>query len=401
MGVGHAHRPVGVDVIAEISDIDGLIVRGAIVLAVLCGVWIVGSLVYDVVRLVRGAFDTRTVMGAVARYLVVGAVAAPVIGATGTARAATCDVIEDDDESPPWVTPLVAGVTALGVVVGRERWRREPSVVEMLSDDDLKSEEFPVIVRTVVPTCVPVHEFMACVLGPVQVVTEDGERVRFARARSEELVVWLAMHPARRFRSLARNDMWIESVKDSTFANVTSEARRALHEAAGDGEWLSVTLTDALPLTGVVTDIEVLKKCLDHARRWPEDDGIETLRFGLALVRGTPFSGATYSWNDATGLSTDAAMLVVRSAMLLAEMCADAGDDEGVYWATAQGLLALPGHESLIAVRLRAHARRGDRAGLATEWRSYLRFLATDPWSNAHPSPDMLRMWEEVGGTES
>ena len=162
----------------------------------------------------------------------------------------------------------------------------------------------------------------------------------------------------------------------------------------------SSDLTDALPLAGVVTDIDVLKKCLDHARRWPDDDGIETLRFGLALVRGTPFSGATYTWNDATGLSTDAAMLVVRSATLLAEMCVDAGDDEGVYWATAQGLLALPGHESLIALRLRAHARRGDRAGLATEWRSYLRFLANDPWSNAQPSPDMLRVWEEVGGTE-
>jgi hypothetical protein len=294
-------------------------------------------------------------------------------------------------------------MTALGVVAGRDALRRrrndEPTpTVEMLSEDDLSGDELVIDERVEVPGCVPDHDFVAGVLGPVSVTTADGDRVRFARARSEELLVWLAMHPSKRFRSMARADIWAEPVKDSTFANITSDARRAL-QVAGEGvSGLGVTLNDELVLTGVVSDVEILRRCVDHARRWPEDGGTEALRYGLSLVRGTPFSGASYIWCDSTGLATDAVMLVVRAAGMLADMCADAHDPDGVYWATGQGLLAVPGQEDLLAVRLRLHAERRDRVGLATEWRAYLRMLAADPWSDGSPSPAMSRLWEELGG---
>ena len=383
---------------SAIQDVDATVVRGAIVVVGLCLVWIVGSLVVDVVRLIRGSVTTRTFMGAVARFLVAGATTVPFVFDGTGARASSCEATRQDGDDPVWLTPVVSGVTALGVVLGRERLRRsnEPADVALLSDGDLKKEEYPVIVRNVVPTCVPTYEFVVSVLGPVQVLGSDGTRVRFARARSEELVVWLALHPSRRFRSMARGDMWVDQVKDSTFANVTSDARRALNEAGGDGDWLSVTLTDEMPVKGIVTDLEILRRCHDHARRWPEDDGVEALRFGLSLVRGTPFSGTSYLWSDSTGLATDATMQVVRSAQLLADMCAELDDVEGVYWATAQGLLAAPGHEDLIGRRLRLHASRGDRAGLATEWSSYLRMLASDPWSDGSPSATMAELWRDV-----
>ena len=390
------------------GDPATLIIRAALFVCALCSSWIIASLVIDVVRLTRGAVSTRTFMGAVARYLVVAAAVTPVVHGSGVAQATTCDVRDDDDddrggETPIWVTPLVAGMTALGVVAGRDALRRrrndEPTpTVEMLSEDDLSGDELVIDERVEVPGCVPDHDFVAGVLGPVSVTTADGDRVRFARARSEELLVWLAMHPSKRFRSMARADIWAEPVKDSTFANITSDARRAL-QVAGEGvSGLGVTLNDELVLTGVVSDVEILRRCVDHARRWPEDGGTEALRYGLSLVRGTPFSGASYIWCDSTGLATDAVMLVVRAAGMLADMCADAHDPDGVYWATGQGLLAVPGQEDLLAVRLRLHAERRDRVGLATEWRAYLRMLAADPWSDGSPSPAMSRLWEELGG---
>lgn len=398
------------------GDIAPLVVRVALAVGSASLAWIVVSLVVDVVRLMRGSSSTRTFMGTAARYLVVAAAASPVLQGA-TARATTCETVDDPStndrgDSPIWVTPLVAGATAWGVVVGRDRWRRgerDSPGVELLSDADLVGEirdgvdaaddDLVIDRRVEVPGCVPPHDFVAGVLGPVNVTTADGERVRFTRARGEELLVWLALHPSRRFRSMARADIWAEPVKDSTFANITSDARKALQAAGGSGSGLGVTLNDELVLTGVVSDVEILRRCVEHARRWPEVGGAEALRYGLSLVRGTPFSGATYIWSDSTGLATDAVMLVVRAASMLADMCAEAQDPDGVYWATGQGLLAVPGQEDLLAVRLRLHADRRDRVGLTAEWRAYLRMLAADPWSDGTPSPTMTRLWEELAGS--
>jgi hypothetical protein len=377
-----------------------LIVRIALIVAGTSAGWIVVSLVVDVVRLLRGKVTTRTFMGAVARYLVVGAAVTPTVTAGGTARAATCDTTTTDEStSSLWITPVVSGVTALGVVMGREKLRRRDDNVmantRETCDDGLGADHLVLESEVSVPNCVPPHEFMVGVLGPVNVTTADGDRVKFARSRSEELVVWLALHPSKRFRSMARADMWAEPVKDSTFANITSDARKAVQSCDGVSS-LGVTLNDELSLTGVVSDLEILRRCVDHARRWPDDGGSDALRYGLSLVRGTPFSGVSYIWSDSTGLATEAVMLVVRAATMLADMCSDADDPDGVYWATGQGLLAVPGQEDLLAVRLRLHAERQDRAGLVAEWNAYLRMLAGDPWSDGHPSSTMAEVWREL-----
>jgi hypothetical protein len=384
-------------------DVESVVIRVAIGIATLSVVWIMVSLVVDVVRLVRGAVNTRTFMGVVARYLVAGATVVPVLQSGVTARAAACETFTDEtEESPIWLTPVVSGTTAVAAVSARDLVRRrrdrENAAVEMLSVADLRREEFLDDERPDVPTCVPPHDFVVGVLGPVCVTSADGDRVRFARLRSEELLVWLTLHPSKRFRSMARADMWASPVKDSTFANITSDLRKGLQSVGGDGSWLGVTLTDEMPLSGVVSDVDILRRCVDHARRWPEDGGVEALRYGLSLVRGTPFSGASYIWSDSTGLTTDAVVLVVRAATMLSDMCAEAHDVDGVYWATGQGLLAVPGQEDLLALRLRLHAQRDDRAGLVAEWRSYLRMLAADPWSDGAPSPAMAQVWAELGG---
>jgi two-component SAPR family response regulator len=242
--------------------------------------------------------------------------------------------------------------------------------------------------------------FMAQVLGPPRVVDRRFETVEFERGKAEELVIWLAFHPQQRKRSLARTALWLSPVRDATFSNITAAARRSLNAVTlppSDQTWVGITLSDDLPLAeGVVTDVDLLRDAVDWARRRPEDDGLQRLREALQLVRGVPFAGSTYTWSDGIGMSGEAAMLVVRAASMMAEMCQEIGDMSGVYWASAKGLLALPGHEELVAIRLRAHAEHGDRVAMKAEWESYRRAVASE-WGDAEPSPKMMELWRRLG----
>ena len=72
------------------------------------------------------------------------------------------------------------------------------------------------------------------------------------------------------------------------------------------------------------------------------------------------------------------------------------GDVDGVFWATGQGLKVLAGHEELIALRMRAHALRGDLAGVRSEWDSYERAISDDSWTDAEPSPKLVQLRREL-----
>ena len=72
------------------------------------------------------------------------------------------------------------------------------------------------------------------------------------------------------------------------------------------------------------------------------------------------------------------------------------GDVDGVFWATGHGLKVLPGHEELIALRMRAHARAGDLSGVRHEWESYERVLDADPWSDGEPAPKLVLLRRQL-----
>ena len=146
---------------------------------------------------------------------------------------------------------------------------------------EIRSESEP---AEIPPSCVPAHSFVVSLIGAPEIRHTSGSRVRFEKSKSEELVIWLAMHPSSRRRSLARDAMWSVPVRDSTFCNVTSDARRSLtaHESTDDVQWVGVTGNDEIPLHDrIISDIEIVRLCLDHARRWPEDDGINILKYAL------------------------------------------------------------------------------------------------------------------------
>ena len=82
-----------------------------------------------------------------------------------------------------------------------------------------------------------------------------GDRRAFERSKALELIAWLTLHRDRSTRAGARTALWELDVRDATFANVVSEARRAmarLVEPPAGEEWLGRTLTEVLPLHALV-----------------------------------------------------------------------------------------------------------------------------------------------------
>ena len=238
------------------------------------------------------------------------------------------------------------------------------------------------------------------VLGQVDVTARGGIAADFERSKALELVVWLSQHRRRPTRNAARTALWDLNVRDATFANVVSDARRALARAIPppEGEeWVARTLTEDLPLhAGVVTDADLLAARVDHARGLSAIDAIEVLRPGLELVTGMPFAGTGYLWPDAEGITSSLVLLATGAAIELANHYLSLGDVEGVFWATGQGLQVLAGHEELIALRMRSQARNGDLAGVRHEWESYERALVADPWAAAEPSPKLVALRREL-----
>ncbi len=237
-------------------------------------------------------------------------------------------------------------------------------------------------------------------LGPPGLRTADGLAIEVGRAKALELVVWMARHRSTATRSGARAALWESEVANGTFANIVSDARQSLGAAleSPDGEpWVSRTLTEHLELHPLVlTDVELLAARLAHARRQAPSAARATLTEGLALVSGPPFAGAPYLWSDAEGWVSQDTLLITDAAAELAGLCLADGDLDGVMAATAVGLRALPGHEELVGLRLRAHAGRGDLAAVRREWESYERIVAADTFGDGEPSPRLLELRHEL-----
>jgi hypothetical protein len=244
------------------------------------------------------------------------------------------------------------------------------------------------------------HEIVVGILGGVEVRTRTGDVASFERSKTVELIAWLATHRDRATRTGARTALWDLDVRDATFANVVSEARRGLARLMPppDGaEWVARTLTEQLPIhVLVVTDAELVEDRLTQARLQPPDQAIETLRPAVELIRDMPFAGTNYLWPDAEGITSNLVLLAITATAEFAGHALSLGDTDAVFWATGKGLRVLPGHEELIALRMQAHARAGDLAGVRQEWESYERVLVADAWSDGEPAPKLLALRRQL-----
>ena len=250
------------------------------------------------------------------------------------------------------------------------------------------------------PLHVTPHDIVVTMMGGVSVVDRDGNGGTFQRSKTVELIAWLATHREQATRSAARTALWELDVRDATFANVVSEARRALGRLVPppDGEeWLARTLNESLPLHArVVTDVDLIRQRVEHAQVAPPAHAIDVLRPAVEMIHGLPFAGSSYLWPDADGLTSNLVLLATTAAAELAAHALSMGDTDLVFWATGQGLKVLPGHEELIGLRMRAHARAGDLSGVRQEWESYERVITADSWSDGEPAPKLLDLRREL-----
>ena len=244
---------------------------------------------------------------------------------------------------------------------------------------------------------------MVRLLGPVEVADRSGTAAVFERSKALELIAWLTLHRDRSTRAGARTALWELDVRDATFANVVSEARRTmarLVEPPDGDEWLGRTMTEVLPLHPlVVADVDVLRCRLDAARLQPPEQAIATLRPAVELIRDMPFASTGYLWPDAEGITSNLVLLATSAATELAGHALSMGDVDGVFWATGQGLKVLPGHEELIALRMRAHANAGDLSGVRQEWECYERVLHADPWGDGEPAAKLVLLRRQLLST--
>ena len=248
----------------------------------------------------------------------------------------------------------------------------------------------------------PPWALMVRTLGPVDVIDRSGAAVSFERAKALELVAWLVEHRAGATRRGARTALWEAEVQDATFANVVSDARRNLARQvappAGD-EWIKRSLDEHLGLHPmVVGDGALLRQCVERAHKLAPHEALTTLRLGLELVRDAPFTASAYLWPDGEGLTSQTMLTVTDAATMAGEHCLTLGDLSGLFWATGKGLVAVPGHEELIALRMRGHAAAGDLAGVRSEWTSYERVLHADRWSSGEPAAKLLALRHELLG---
>ena len=147
-------------------------------------------------------------------------------------------------------------------------------------------------------------------------------------------------------------------------------------------------------------DADLVRDHLTRARALSGAAAVDELRRALALVRGAPYAGRTFLWTDAEALPSTLTLLVTTVAAELGRRLLDENDAEGVFAATAVGLDVLPGHEELIALRLRAHALRDDRSALRREYASYEQAILADPW-DGEPAPSLVALCRELLGREA
>lgn len=246
----------------------------------------------------------------------------------------------------------------------------------------------------------PPWTMLVRLLGSVDVVNRDGDAVTFERSKTLELVSWLVTHRERATRVAARTALWDLDVRDATFANVVSEARRAMARQVpppeGD-EWLRRTLTDELSLhEEVIADVDLVAARLNASRSVTGATAMATLRPAVELVRDMPFAGTNYLWPDTEGIASNLVLLATNVTAEYAKLALAAGDADGVFWATGRGLKVIAGQEALIALRMRAHAEAGDLSGVRVEWEAYERVLNADPWSDGEPAPKLVALRKEL-----
>lgn len=227
------------------------------------------------------------------------------------------------------------------------------------------------------------------VLGPVDIVGADKP---LARAKSVELIVYLAMHrQAIVDADRLREALWPGRPPGTTLYTTASVARNHLGRGS-DGELhlpLVANGERVYRLGGAVgSDYARFADYVHRAKSEPPMQARASLRAALQLVRGRPFDVSTrgYEWAHVEGFITCIENEVATAAHQLARLCLEAGDADGARWATRRGLRACPGHEQLFRDEMEAADLEGNTAGVQALMTELRHIVEEDsPLDSLHP----------------
>jgi len=384
----------------EIIELD-VAIRWLIVGLVLAIAWMLIALVVQYLMTLRGSTRSVGLLPGWLRVAVLTVVSSVAVPKVAHAVPPTAVGANDAEETNGGNASGIVFAGSLAANAGFVALHLRRRLVEMRTQKFGVSDEMssvPCVQERVEPLPEPDWSVLVHVLGPPVVTTSSGVRVSFEKGKALELLVWMTEHREVSTRSAARTALWEGMVKDATFSNVVSEIRRSLNSCHPDQveEWIPRTFTDELPLhPGVVTDAELLEIA---TKNFETDNSrcVEDLVQRLSGVRNLPFSGADYAWADGEGITTSHVIKVVKAAVLLGEYAIENDDCDLLFLATERGLRVLPGHEQLVSLRMRGHARSGNRTAIKYEWESYARAIEADSWAGASPSSELENLAREL-----
>jgi hypothetical protein len=193
-------------------------------------------------------------------------------------------------------------------------------------------------------------------LGPIQLLGAAGPPPVRAERSCIEYCAWMVEHPGATASQMAAALLVAEGTRRSN----VSRLRGWLGTAEDDTPYLPEAYTGRLYLDPLVSsDWQRLRALISPGiNRVP----VPTLVSALKLVRGAPLADAAPGqWHWAEELRADMVSTIRDIGARVGEAALAEGDVDLARWAAARALVAAPGDEILMRLRLRTEHRAGNR----------------------------------------
>lgn len=224
--------------------------------------------------------------------------------------------------------------------------------------------------------------------GPVGLVGARGEQPSRAVRQCIEYAAWLLEHPGSTSTMMATALFVAEPTRRSNMSRLRSWLGSDL-----DGElYLPEAYSGRIHLhPGVTSDWNRIQLLTIGGVNRVADTNLITV---LEMVRGAPLADAAPGqWHWAEELRTDISSLVRDVGLVLCERALERHEIDLARWATNRALVAAPEDEYLLAARVRAEHRAGNRSEVE---RLVLRLVRSARRLNIDLADDTVTLLQEV-----
>lgn len=218
-------------------------------------------------------------------------------------------------------------------------------------------------------------------------------------ARADEVVTFLMLHGPACPRELGEV-LW--PGKRNTAQQVSqavSRTRTLLGHEEGEVRLLEARRNAPYRVTNVGCDWDRFRELVAESRGRSNGDRLRLLSAALSLVTGTPFASRrerSFEWVADLGYELEIALGIASAAEEAAEIALAAEDPDAALAAVERGRHAVPTHENLTRLRIRALALAGDNDAVRLEFDAARRRIEQDEGLLADLDPDTQALFESV-----